>query len=795
MTEGTHLYADRAPHDETFLVLSASDNIINERVFTPGTALAGTDGGAGSAYTLNHLTTSGYVHIPTNGAAAQLLQYTSAGTAKWISVSGDATIADGGAVTIDHGGLDGLTDDDHTQYLKEQPATDDVWNESGGDYDLRMEGDTATNLLKLDAGLDAVQIGTTVAGAIADFRATGTVFNEAGADADIRFEGDTNVNLLYLDAGNDRVGIRGVPTDGTLHVLTASAGTVAASTSADELVLENDTYCGLSILAPSDSISSIFFGSPSGSTAGQIQYFHAAHPSAPNEWQLSASNIALLKLSTAAVVVNDDSYDVDFRVESNANANAIFVDAGNNRVGIMNGAPGVALDVTGAITCSGDLLVDGANIGITADADLITMTADTLTVAGTIAATTVTGANVTTGANPGHTHTGASLGSIDISDDTNLSATSGIVLTGDQLTHDTADPYKHVPTGGASTQLLQYSAAGTAKWVTVSGDALIADGGAVTIDHGGLDGLTDDDHTQYVLRQPTADIVINDSGGDFDVRFEGDTDANLLYLDAGNNRVGIRTPTPGTALDVNGGGTFSDDIIEANAGDYQEIFLTKTDAVSTLKSMGFSKRNDTYFGNTAHALTMLGIYVDAGGNVDHYIVPLMFQPNGDVILAGASNATNGKVGIGTTGPTSLLEVYKSTGASLIKVTSVDNYAGYAIYRGTTESAGLGVAYSADQFATGVAANDLVLAQDITTAKLHLATGVGPVTRLTVDSTGNVGIGTRGPNQLLTVEGSISMKEQAAAAADTAAYGQLWVKNTTPCQLWFTDDAGNDTQIV
>ena len=689
MTEGTHLYADRAPHDETFLVLSASDNIINERVFTPGTALAGTDGGAGSAYTLNHLTTSGYVHIPTNGAAAQLLQYTSAGTAKWISVSGDATIADGGAVTIDHGGLDGLTDDDHTQYLKEQPATDDVWNESGGDYDLRMEGDTATNLLKLDAGLDAVQIGTTVAGAIADFRATGTVFNEAGADADIRFEGDTNVNLLYLDAGNDRVGIRGVPTDGTLHVLTASAGTVAASTSADELVLENDTYCGLSILAPSDSISSIFFGSPSGSTAGQIQYFHAAHPSAPNEWQLSASNIALLKLSTAAVVVNDDSYDVDFRVESNANANAIFVDAGNNRVGIMNGAPGVALDVTGAITCSGDLLVDGANIGITADADLITMTADTLTVAGTIAATTVTGANVTTGANPGHTHTGASLGSIDISDDTNLSATSGIVLTGDQLTHDTADPYKHVPTGGASPQLLQYSAAGTAKWVTVSGDALIADGGAVTIDHGGLDGLTDDDHTQYVLRQPTADIVINDSGGDFDVRFEGDTDPNLLFLDAGNNRVGI----------------------------------------------------------------------------------------------------------GTTGPTSLLEVYKSTGASLIKVTSVDNYAGYAIYRGTTESAGLGVAYSADQFATGVAANDLVLAQDITTAKLHLATGVGPVTRLTVDSTGNVGIGTRGPNQLLTVEGSISMKEQAAAAADTAAYGQLWVKNTTPCQLWFTDDAGNDTQIV
>jgi hypothetical protein len=39
-------------------------------------------------------------HIPATGAAAQILQYTSAGTAKWITLSGDLTIADGGAITI-----------------------------------------------------------------------------------------------------------------------------------------------------------------------------------------------------------------------------------------------------------------------------------------------------------------------------------------------------------------------------------------------------------------------------------------------------------------------------------------------------------------------------------------------------------------------------------------------------------------------------------------------------------------------------------------------------------------------
>jgi len=43
--------------------------------------------------------------------------------------------------------------------------------------------------------------------------------------------------------------------------------------------------------------------------------------------------------------------------------------------------------------------------------------------------------------------------------------------------------------------------------------------------------------------------------------------------------------------------------------------------------------------------------------------------------------------------------------------------------------------------------------------------------------------------------SVYIGEQASAKADQANFGQLWVKNTTPCELWFTDDAGTDTQIV
>lgn len=47
-------------------------------------------------------------------------------------------------------------------------------------------------------------------------------------------------------------------------------------------------------------------------------------------------------------------------------------------------------------------------------------------------------------------------------------------------------------------------------------------------------------------------LIANESGGDNDSRIEGDTDANLIYTDAGNDRVGIGDSTPSYKLDVNG---------------------------------------------------------------------------------------------------------------------------------------------------------------------------------------------------------------------------------------------------
>jgi hypothetical protein len=60
-------------------------------------------------------------------------------------------------------------------------------------------------------------------------------------------------------------------------------------------------------------------------------------------------------------IFNNSSADVDFRIESNGNANAIFVDGGNDRVGIMNASPSVPLDVTGAAKVSGAVDLDGGD--------------------------------------------------------------------------------------------------------------------------------------------------------------------------------------------------------------------------------------------------------------------------------------------------------------------------------------------------------------------------------------------------------------------------------------------------
>ena len=63
---------------------------------------------------------------------------------------------------------------------------------------------------------------------------------------------------------------------------------------------------------------------------------------------------------TDRVVINEAGQDIDFRVESNANAHMLFVDGGLNRVGINQSVPSYTLDVNGDAKISGTI-VDSTN--------------------------------------------------------------------------------------------------------------------------------------------------------------------------------------------------------------------------------------------------------------------------------------------------------------------------------------------------------------------------------------------------------------------------------------------------
>ena len=145
----------------------------------------------------------------------------------------------------------------------------------------------------------------------------------AGVDTDFRVESDTNANMLFVDAGNNRVGI----------------GTGAPSY---EFVVSKDATSGIE------------FG-PQGinSTTSFIQFYNRSNGAYDTarfylksfELYLEAAQVIGLQISTTEAVINQSGTDLDFRVESDSNAYALFVDAGTSRVGINKAAPNRALDV------------------------------------------------------------------------------------------------------------------------------------------------------------------------------------------------------------------------------------------------------------------------------------------------------------------------------------------------------------------------------------------------------------------------------------------------------------------
>jgi len=315
-------------------------------------------------------------------------------------------------------------------------------------------------------------------------------------------------------------------------------------------------------------------------------------------------------------------------------------------------------------------------------------------------------------------------------------------LAGGTLTGDLTIPDKIIHAGDTDTYL-QFNAANTFR--IVAGD-------------------------DERFRVATSEVVVNETGLDVDFRVESDGNTNMLTVDAGNNRVGIATASPSTPLHViyvgnpNGGNRNTvEDVLTLEATGYYPY---------TGYGVGINFQGEDY-GNTA--IRDYGkIQAVMEGNADQnasgdpsFTSQLGFWTNS----GGASNTVStqkmtikadGKVGIGTTSPASLLHINGSGDAIRVESTNagaggaqvdllhftaspadddvhgVINFGGY--YSGTTSAYGSSI----QSTWTDVSAKE---------AKLGFYTRDDSdwAARMTIDHDGNVGIGETAPTNLLHVK--------------------------------------------
>ena len=235
---------------------------------------------------------------------------------------------------------------------------------------LSHTGDTDTHFKF--AGANDIRI---VAGGVDHVAFDGTiVFNQSAADMDLRVESTGNQNMLFIDSGNDVVNIGGTTsqTGDVLSIHGSGTNTVArmyntnAGADGSIFIFQKDS----SSPADNDVLGDIrFHGNDDGSTMTQYAQIKGTSLDVTNGTEdgqlvfnaiLNGTNRERLKINATEAVFNEEGQDLDFRVESNGNANMLFVDAGNDRIQIANlllGEISSNVDIIQSTSSSG-LLVD-----------------------------------------------------------------------------------------------------------------------------------------------------------------------------------------------------------------------------------------------------------------------------------------------------------------------------------------------------------------------------------------------------------------------------------------------------
>ena len=245
--------------------------------------------------------------------------------------TGTITIGSAGISETELEILDGLTvTTDELNIMDGSATTQATVTLAGTDGVVISDGDVMKQALVSDfevymeANLDTMGSQFTSASSLATVGAlsSGSIASGFGA---INNGANTITTTGLISGGTLGVGI--ARTEGTLHVHTATAGTVTASTQADDLVVENSAEGGITIITPDAQSARIRFTSPSTNTdVGGADIFYR-------------QNINKMSFGTSV------SGGI-IAIKSGAAVEAINIDA-NQKVGIGTDSPAGALHIAG----------------------------------------------------------------------------------------------------------------------------------------------------------------------------------------------------------------------------------------------------------------------------------------------------------------------------------------------------------------------------------------------------------------------------------------------------------------
>jgi hypothetical protein len=286
---------------------------------------------------------------------------------------------------------------------------------------------------------------------------------------------------------------------------------------------------------------------------------------------VGGSETTRLLFDPAETVFNEASSDIDFRVESNGNANAIFVDAGNDRVGILNDA---SMGSNFNVLTQMSIGADNNNRGI------LDFSSGSFSI-GTIQSGTSTFSTFSVSSGAVFCNNSTSLGTSLIINNTSNGSGSTLKFLNDSSSPANDDVLGSIDfngndDGGTQTTFARIRAS------------------ASNVANGSEDGnlafaISDDASLLEHMRINTAGVVVNElSQAGTDFRVESNDNTHMLFVDSGANGVGVGdASSPGRYFHVkkNSDTDFTNDAFVANSA---AIINNGTSGANNFASLAFA---------------------------------------------------------------------------------------------------------------------------------------------------------------------------------------------------------------